>query len=267
VDGDGWLDLNVRGMMRAFAAFVRSAGGEVIEREGVFAGVNPHVPERSVFNSVVYSDSDRFVAVRDEVAAVYADRGCAWNVWVPESDRQTAARLEGAGHILDAVPRAMGMELDGFQSPDFPGVEWSRVNDLQEAALLNDHAYGYPEGTWMRGTGPSPGGMITYVARLDGRPASTVAARYGGGDCSIWSVATADWARGRGLANALMCVALGEAAEAGCATTTLQATRLGAPVYGKIGYRDFGALEMWEMRPSDLAHEAMPSEPAQVPPP
>src|SRR6185312_4227176 len=151
-------------------------------------------------------------------------------------------------------------------SPGFPGVEWSRVDDLREAALLNDHAYGYPEGTWMRGTGASPEGQITYVARLDDRPASTVAARYEDGDCSIWSVATAGWARGRGLANALMCIALKEAAEAGCATTTLQATKLGAPVYGRIGYRDFGALEMWELRPSDLAHESRPSQHAQAPP-
>jgi ribosomal protein S18 acetylase RimI-like enzyme len=266
VDRDGWVDLNIRGMMRAFAAFVRSAGGDVIEREGVVAGVNPQVPERSVFNSVVYDGAEQLAAVHDEIAAVYADRGCAWTVWVPEEDRRTAALLEDAGHTLDAAPRAMGMELGDLGSLDFPGAEWSRVDDLREAALLNDHAYGYPEGTWMRGTGASPEGQITYVARLDDRPASTVAARYEDGDCSIWSVATAGWARGRGLANALMCIALREAAEAGCATTTLQATKLGAPVYGRIGYRDFGALEMWELRPSDLVHEARPSEHAQAPP-
>ena len=264
MDRDGWLDLNVRGMKRAFAAFVGSAGGEVIERSGVQAGINPQIPERSVFNSVVYDRPEDLAAARDEIAAAYADRGCAWTVWVPEEDRQTVALLEGAGHTLDAAPRAMGMELAGFQSPDFPGIEWSRVDDLHEAALLNDHAYGYPEGTWMRGTGPDPEGTITYVARLGGRAASTVAARYGDGDCSIWSVATAGWARGRGLARALMCIALGEATEAGCTTTTLQATKLGAPVYGRIGYRDFGALEMWEMRPSHLAHEAMPSEHAEA---
>src|SRR3954468_15385186 len=103
-------------MMRAFAAFARSAGGEGIERAGVRAAVNPHVPERSVFNSVVYSEPESLASVRDEIAAVYAARGCAWTVWVPERDRRTAARLDGAGHTLDAVPRAMGMELGDFQS-------------------------------------------------------------------------------------------------------------------------------------------------------
>ena len=266
MDRDGWIELNIRGMKGAFGSFVRSAGGEVIERDGVFAGINPAVPERSVFNSVLYDDPEELAAARDEIAAAYADRGCAWTVWVPEDDRATADLLEGAGHTLDAAPRAMGMELDGFDPPDFPDVEWSRVSDLRDAALLNDHAYGYPEGTWRRGTGPGPEGLITYVARLDDRPASTVAARYGRGDCSIWSVATAGWARGRGLANALMCIALGDAADAGCTTTTLQATKLGAPVYGRIGYRDIGALQMWELRPSVLAHEARPGDHAQAPP-
>ena len=265
MDRDGWLELNLRGMKGAFGAFVRSAGGEVIERDGVVAGINPRVPERSVFNSVVYDDQENLASAYDELASAYADRGCAWTVWVPEDDRRSAAMLESAGHTLDAAPRAMGMELDGFEAPELGGIDWARASELEEAALLNDHAYGYPEGTWIRGTGHDPEGVVTYVARLDGRPASTVAARYGDGDCSIWCVATEGWARGRGLAHVLMCLALREGVEADCATTTLQATKLGAPVYARVGYRDFGALEMWEQRPAELAHESRPSDHAQAP--
>ena len=32
----------------------------------------------------------------------------------------------------------------------------------------------------------------------------------------------------------------------GCTTTTLIATRAGAPVYERLGYRDVGHLQMWE---------------------
>jgi GNAT superfamily N-acetyltransferase len=265
VERSEWLDLNRRGMEAAFAGFVRSAGGEVIERQGVVAGINPEVPERSVFNSVVYSDGARLESIRDELAAAYASQGCAWTVWVPEHDSVSAALLEGAGHTLDAEPRAMGMELGGFPEPDLAGVEWSRSDDTLEAAMLNDHAYGYPEGTWLRGTGRAPEGLITYLARSNGTPVATVAARYVDGDCSVWSVATEPQARGRGLASALMRLALWEAAEAGCATTTLQATRLGAPVYRAIGYQDFGALQMWESRPLELAARAQPGEAAPPP--
>ena len=93
MERDQWLDLNRRGMEAAFAGFVRSAGGEVIERGGVLAGINPHVPERSVFNSVIYSDAGALGAIRDELAAAYASNGCAWTVWVPEGDSACAGLL------------------------------------------------------------------------------------------------------------------------------------------------------------------------------
>jgi hypothetical protein len=42
-----------------------------------------------------------------------------------------------------------------------------------------------------------------------------------------------------------------EAGERGRLTTTLVATKLGRPVYDRLGYRDFGALQMWERRKRD----------------
>src|SRR4051794_17738745 len=148
-------------MKGAFGTFVRSAGGEVIERDGVQAGVNPRVPERSVFNSVVYDDPAKLAAAYEEIAAAYAESGCAWTVWAPEDDRRAAALLESTGHTLDAAPRAMGMELKGFAAPDLRNVDWERTSDYGDAASLNDQAYGYPEGTWMRGTGTGPEGLTT----------------------------------------------------------------------------------------------------------
>ena len=61
-------------------------------------------------------------------------------------------------------------------------------------------------------------------------------------------VATLERARGRGLATALMRQALLEARERGMETTSLQATRMGAPIYARLGYRDLGAIQMWERR-------------------
>jgi hypothetical protein len=46
----------------------------------------------------------------------------------------------------------------------------------------------------------------------------------------------------------LLARAVEAAAQRGRLTTTLVATALGAPVYRKVGYRDFGALIMWERR-------------------
>ena len=80
--------------------------------------------------------------------------------------------------------------------------------------------------------------------------------------CAIWNVATAALARGKGLCTALMRRALFDAAGRGCATSTLKATKLGAPVYLRCGYEDFGALQMWELRPPELAAQAHPAQPS-----
>jgi hypothetical protein len=41
---------------------------------------------------------------------------------------------------------------------------------------------------------------------------------------------------------------LHDARERGCATTSLQATKLGHSIYARLGYRDVGAVQMWERR-------------------
>jgi ribosomal protein S18 acetylase RimI-like enzyme len=248
MDRDDWLELNRRGMEATFSAFARSAGADLIQGDGLTAIVNGRAPERSVFNSVVYSDPEELAARRDELAARYARHGCAWTVWVPAQDAGTAEALERAGHRLDAEPRAMGAELAAPEEPDLTGLDWTDAAGLEVSGPLNDRAYGYPEGTWLRGAGPDPEGLVTYVVFIDGEPASTAAALDCGTDCSVWNVATAEAARGRGLATRLMRKIAFDAAARGCRTTTLQATRLGAPVYAAVGYRDFGALQMWEWR-------------------
>jgi GNAT superfamily N-acetyltransferase len=248
VDRQEWLAPGTRGMVATFGAFARSAGAEVLERDNIFAIFNPAVKERSVFNSVVYSDPAGLASAHDELAAAYAERGCAWTVWVPEDDTATAALLAAAGHRLDAEPRAMGAPLSAFTEPDLGDLDWTDAGGIEDAGALNDAAYGYPRGTWMRGIGTNTEGLRTYLARLDGEPASTVAVRYADGDCPVWNVATSERARGRGLATRLMAKALADARAAGCETTTLQATALGAPIYRRLGYQDFGSLQMWEHR-------------------
>jgi GNAT superfamily N-acetyltransferase len=257
-----WLELNLRGMQAAFASFARASGAQVLEREGVVAAINPAVRERSVFNSVVYLDPAALAAAREEITAAYGHAGCAWTVWVPERDTKTARLLEDSGHRLDARPRAMGIELGDVEAPDLSDLDWTAEGEIEQMAALNDAAYGFSPGTWIKGTGRDQPGLHVYLARVGGAPAATVCSRDEGGDCSIWNVATVHAARGQGLSTALMRQVLFDAAQRGCSTSTLQATRLGAPVYRRCGYQDFGALEMWELRPAELASDAHPMPPA-----
>src|ERR1700730_13056727 len=127
-----WLQLNLRGMQAAFAGFARASGAQLIELDGVLASVNGAVSDRSVFNSVVYTDPAALAAAREELGAAYADAGCAWTVWVPEGDKATARMLGDAGHTLDAQPRAMGIDLGDIEEPDLSERDWTGQGDGAE---------------------------------------------------------------------------------------------------------------------------------------
>jgi len=53
-------------------------------------------------------------------------------------------------------------------------------------------------------------------------------------------------ARGRGIAGHLLAHALADAAERGNETSTLIATKLGRPVYERVGFEALDTFEMWE---------------------
>jgi GNAT superfamily N-acetyltransferase len=237
-------------MYRSFEAVLATTGsGRGAGIDGVCASICPATPERSVFNSVIYERPEALAAALDDLAAVYDDAGIdAWTVWVPEADRDTPALLESAGHSHDANPTAMVLDLDGLADPGVGDLDWDEDVPVQEVCRINDCAYGYPDGTFARGLGSSPQGLRFYRARLDGEPSSVVGITEVGGDCGVWWVATLPEARGHGLSGRLMHVALSGARDRGCDISTLEATRLGRPVYERLGYRDIGSIGMWERR-------------------
>lgn len=228
-----------------------SPGAQVIEREGVSAFVLPAVPERSVFNAVLYRSADRLAVCTDDLTQRYEDAGIeAWCVWVPEDDRAAAASLEQAGHVLDASPAAMLRELREAERPFGNALErWSAHGELAEVAAVNDRSYGYDTDSFSRGLSGGLGGEGNiYLAYRGDAPVASVVTTDHEGNCEVDLVATIPEARGRGLAGALLGHALADAADRGCETSTLVATRLGRSVYERLGYRAFGTVEMWERR-------------------
>ncbi len=237
----------MRASWKAVAA--GSPGAATVERGGLLAIVLPAVPERSIFNSVVYEDPDEIRSVLGELRETYDAAGVrAWTVWVPEPDAGSPRLLEEAGHLLDSTPRAMALQLGRLAQPDPGDMVWGE-GSLETLTRINEAAYGYEAGTFERGIGsPPPGTWQTYEARVDGEPVTTLATTDVDGDCGVWWVATLPEARGRGLAGRLLGVALAEARQRGMETATLQASRLGAPVYTRLGFEDVGGFEMWERR-------------------
>jgi GNAT superfamily N-acetyltransferase len=226
-----------------------SDGAQLVELDGVIASVVPVTPDRSITNSVAYEDTGSLERALDRLAAVYADAGIrAWTVWVPAGDREAQELLEGAGHELDGVPTAMAMALDGFEpSPGAAALDLKPDPDPAAIGTLNDIAYGF-DGEFTRAFAKRPEILRLYAARAGGEIMSCVGTIHDQDDCGVFLVATHPQARVRGLAGHLVTVALNEARRAGCATASLQSTAMGKPVYLRLGFREFGPIQMWEQR-------------------
>ncbi len=245
------LEVTLASMRRWFGLLARaSPGAHLIERDGVVAAVVPAVPERAVVNSVIYDDAAGLAAAYDDISAAYAEAGAAWTVWVPPEDRRAAELLEAAGHALDGEPAAMAADLSQVERPAADALEdWTAEGDPAEVGPLNDRAYTFGTDSFTRAFGSLPAEELrVYLARLDGRPAGCLIILDHDRNADVEWVAVVPEARGHGISAKLLGHALADAAERGLETSTLVATKLGRPVYERLGYRQFGTLHMWERR-------------------
>jgi GNAT superfamily N-acetyltransferase len=239
--------------MRHWLRLVGSAspGARVLERDGVVAAVVPAAAERAVVNSVLYETAGGLEAAYDEVATAYAEIGAVWTVWVPSGDERARSVLQRAGHVLDAAPAVMSVDLSQIERPPDGALEdWTAEGDVREVGPLNDRSYTFGTDSFTRAFAGLPReAVVTYVARLDGRPAGCLMIVDHERNADVEMVAVVPEARGRGIAGNLLAHALADAAERGLETSTLVATKMGRPVYERLGYRAFGTLQMWERRP------------------
>lgn len=221
----------------------------LIQREGLLAAVAPATPQRSLFNSVHYSDAGALAKEVEALGQAYDRHGVrAWTVWVPDEDRETARMLASRGHELDADPRAMALDLSELApEPPAPAGLEPRHGDAPTAAELNDRAYGYgPDGFRAGLAGET---AIRWHAAYEGdEPVGCVGTIEVGDDCCVTGVATPPEHRGRGVASWLLWRALDEARARGLLSASLQASRAGAPLYERLGFADLGFVEMWELR-------------------
>jgi GNAT superfamily N-acetyltransferase len=239
------------GLNAEIEAFGNGPGSSLIRREGLIASISPLTPDRSIFNSVRCEGPNALGAAIGELGDAYAAGGVrAWTVWVADEDRRSAELLAGRGHLPDAAPRAMAMTLEGLASePPAPaGMELAPC-DPGAAAALNDRAYGYEKAAFRAVMGEGNRSPIRWLAAYAGvEPCGCVGTIELGDDCVVTGVATPSEHQRRGIAGWILHRALAGARERGLTSASLQASRAGAPLYERLGFRDFGFFEMWELR-------------------
>jgi GNAT superfamily N-acetyltransferase len=250
---DAELYQRVRRLLAAEAALFGSSadGARLLRLPGVVASINPAAPDRSIFNWVIAEQPHQLFEVYDELSRSYTAAGVrAWTVWSDDMDEVTAEWLTARGHKLDAKPRAMAADIASLALPEIGDLSWQPTTDISLVAAINDAAYDFPPPAFraalQRNADPR---WHAYVAMDQDTPIGCVLSHDSAdGDCGVSGVATLPRARGTGTASRLLAVAVTRAAQRGAHTTTLQATSKGAPIYARLGYRDLGALIMWEHR-------------------
>jgi ribosomal protein S18 acetylase RimI-like enzyme len=233
----------------SFAAIAAaSADGRALTGPGLLAIATPAAPERPLFNAAFGLEPGAVAEAYDRLAGFYAGASIPrWTAFIDPADAASAAALAANGHILDAEPRTMLGQTDDVAGDDGP-FELDPDPTPETIAALNDRVYGYP-GSFAR-TLRSLAGLDASVALVGGEPVACALAHHANADCHITLVATLPAHRRRGIASGLIRRLVRRGRERGCTTTSLVATRSGAPVYARLGYRDLGPVQMWE-RPAD----------------
>ncbi|MBJ7459653.1 MAG: GNAT family N-acetyltransferase [Thermoleophilaceae bacterium] len=233
-------------------AFGRVPGSKVIEHDGGVSSVVPAIPHASLFNSTMY-DRDRpetLDAALTNVEPEYTEAGVkAWGAWILDGDGPAQRIATEHGMKLDSTPRAMGAALSAIDlTADDSAV--SERWDMPAAAKLNELAYPVPQGIFEPLGGiDQPEGARCFIASSDGRAAASVVTYPNGEDCAVFWVAADPVFQGQGFAKAAMTAALKTAVDDGFKTTTLQASKAGAPLYLRLGYDDLGrSVNLWERR-------------------
>lgn len=256
-----------RGHLLREAGFFAGASptSRALELPGVSGSIVPSAPDRSILNWVVYDRLESFTRGHEAMAAAYARAGVrAWAVFTDPGDAAAAARMIARGYTLDAEPLAMAAEMSALTLAPAEGFKWSMIDDLGLVGRINDSAYGLPppafEAAMTRWPPRAPSRWFACAAELEGAPACVLLFDVtADGDCGISAVATLPRARGRGLATRLLASVLREARGLGAVTTTLVASALGSGIYRSLGYRDLGAMGMWEWRSPDAGPAVRPA--------
>lgn len=251
--------MNVETCYRGIEPFVRlfatgGDGAQSFEVGSAVGSIVPASPKRSLFSTLVFDRADpeqlaealpRFTAEVD-AAGIEAS-----SVWIIEGDDRAEELATANGYSIDSTPRAMGAPITAIDLDTEIG-DVDHVWDMAMVGELNERAYDLPAGQFsvVLGNFPETGGIHCFLAKSDGRAvASVVTLLTAEGDCAVYFVATDPAHRRAGHARRAMTAALGHARAQGCSTTTLQATKHGAPLYTLMGYEDLGvAANLWERR-------------------
>jgi GNAT superfamily N-acetyltransferase len=148
---------------------------------------------------------------------------------------------EGWRRKPDPLP-GMTLALPATPRPAAPGLEIRPVRTREEMIAFRETAFrgfGYPVAAahlFLNEHAIELPGVRMFSGWVDGAVVSTAMLIATGGIAGIYFVATLEEHRGRGYGEALTWAAVEGGSELGCRVASLQASKLGRPVYARMGF-------------------------------
>jgi ribosomal protein S18 acetylase RimI-like enzyme len=262
------VDERVHAIERAFethwSVFGGWPGAALRDEDGVLWFESPiaHLPYNAVIRTAIPGDRDAD-AVIERVSGTFRDRNVPY-LWVQRpSDRPADLGRRLAGHGLDLVERATGMDLElaSWQAPPAGNTDVTVVEALDDPALhdyekLIRTYWSVPEEErdlierlnryWI---GPhSPG--TRYVAYLDGVGVGKLFLNLSQIPVvSIYGVAVLPAARGRGVATMLMTAALERGRRDGASRAVLHSSAMAVSLYRRLGFEERCSFDVYGTGP------------------
>jgi GNAT superfamily N-acetyltransferase len=202
------------------------------------------------FYNVATAVSDGFRAAGGRAATleeVFAGAS-GYRVWLRDGMDDADRALRGAGFdVTDELPGLWMRLEDAVNVPPPEGYDLTRAESDEDivACMLGDRWSGYMGDEEVAQTFPDPAAMARvgdrhfYLVRQQERLVATGQTIATGAAIAVFGMWTADHHRRRGVATALLSLALADARAAGNEVSGLQASEAGAAIYRRLGYRQY----------------------------
>lgn len=182
-----------------------------------------------------------------------------WMVGPGTQPADLGARLAAQGLTLESETPCMAIDIGALApAQPLPGVTFVPVTTEEQAiwlAHVSAVGFGIPsevESAFQRlmarlSLPPDPR-WANHLALLDGAPVATCMTYFHSGVAGLYTIATLPDARRRGVAGELTRYALLNAQAHGYSIATLQASRMGFPVYRRLGFETIATFSeyVWE---------------------
>jgi len=236
-------------LAEALKATARRCGGKILEEDGLLLVSGRH-PCPIFVNSALRTGGLAAGEAFGRAAAFFREIGNEYEFWIREGeDDDLLAAAAQSGMQFSAELRGMVLD-EPPEAPQLPaGVEVRRVEsgqgfpDFREVAAqgFRDEAPGCYDlvlSVFSEPASVCAPDSSAFVVYVDGLPVSTAFMMLKHGIAWIGWVATRPEARGRGCGRLATIAAVRAGFALGATLASLEATRMGVPVYLRLGFRE-----------------------------